>query len=109
MIVHGPGFQVGTRINKTLVIDVTPTLCMLSGLKPPQGCRGIPLYDALLYNSNERLGQLNQWVKALQEDRSANWQQYYVMQDEIYRNYHQIASMKEERKSILTMPGKKKV
>jgi len=107
LIVHGPGFQVGTRINNTLVIDVTPTLCMLSGLKPPQGCRGIPLYDALLYNSNERLGQLNQWVKALQEDRSANWQQYYVMQDEIYRNYHQIASMKEERKSIFDYAGQK--
>lgn len=107
LVIHGPGFQVGTRISNSLVIDITPTLCMLSGLKPPQGCRGIPLYDALLYTSNERMGQLNQWVKALQEERTTNWQQYYLMQDEIFRNYHQIASMKEERKSIFDYAGQK--
>lgn len=107
LIIHGPGFQMGTRINHAMVIDVTPTLCMLSGLKAPAGSRGIPLYDALLYTSNERNAQLNQWVKALQEERTANWEQYYLMQDEIYRNYHQIASMKEERQSIFDYAGQK--
>lgn len=107
LIVHGPGFQVGTRISKSMIIDVTPTLCMLSGLKSPAGSRGIPLYDALLYTGEERTAQLNQWVKSLQEERTVNWEQYYVMQDEIYRNYHQIASMKEERQSIFDYAGQK--
>lgn len=107
LVVHGPGFQVGTRISHAMIIDVTPTLCMLSGLKAPAGSRGIPLYDALLYTSNERTAHLNQWVKALQQERTANWEQFYVMQDEIYRNYHQIASMKEERQSIFDYAGQK--
>lgn len=107
LIIHGPGFQVGTRISNSMIVDITPTLCMLSGLKQPPGSRGVPLYDALLYTSNERMGQLNQWVKALQEERIINWQQYYLLQDEIYRNYHQIASMKEERQSIFDYAGQR--
>lgn len=107
LIIHGPSLQVGTRISNAMIIDITPTLCMLSGLKTPVGSRGIPLYDALLYTSEERGSQLLKWVKALQEERSVNWQQNYQMQDEIYRNYHRISSMKEERQSIFDYAGQK--
>lgn len=107
LIVHGPFLQVGTRMNNTMIIDVTPTICILAGLKTPLGSRGIPLYDALLYTSEERSNQLQQWVKALKEERSLNWQENYQMQDEIYRNYHRISSMKEERQSIFEYAGEK--
>lgn len=107
LILHGPGFQTGTRITDSMVIDVTPTICLLTGLNPPLGIRGMPCYDALLYTKEERAGQLNQWVKSLQEERTNNWLAGYRMQDEIYRNYHQISSMKEERQSIFDYAGQK--
>ncbi len=107
LIIHGPHFQVGTRIGHSMILDITPTICLLSGLKTPLGSRGIPLYDALLYTSEERGSQLQKWVKALQEERSLNWQQNYQMQDEIYRNYHQISAMKEERQNIFAYAGEK--
>ena len=65
LILHGPGFQAGTRITGSMVIDVTPTICLLTGVNPPLGIRGIPCYDALLYTKEERTGHLNQWVKSL--------------------------------------------
>lgn len=107
LIIHGPCLQAGTRINNSMIVDVIPTLAMLSGLKVPAGSRGIPLYDALLYTSEERGSQLQKWVKALQQERSLYWQQNYQLQDEIYRNYNRISSMKEERQNIFEYAGQK--
>lgn len=107
LIVHGPGCKNGVKIQDTMIIDVVPTVCHICGVKPPYGSRGIPFYDALASSGTDQAYTRDTWIKALKADRTTNWKNTFSLREELYRSYHQIASMKEERQNMFDFAGDK--
>lgn len=107
LIMQGKGCKTGIKITDTMIIDIAPTVCHLSGVKPPYGSRGIPIYDALTGSGTNQAYIRDKWINALKSDRTTSWKSTYSLREELYRCYHQIASMKEERQSMFDFAGDK--
>lgn len=107
LVIHGPGCNMGSKINGTMVIDIAPTVCRLTGLKQPYGTRGIPIYEAMEFPEDEQIYILNDWIKDLKNNRIYTWNKYFDTLDELYSAIRQIASIKEERQSIFDFAGER--
>ncbi len=107
LVIHGPGCKTGSKTSSTIMLDTTATICRFIGLDAPAASIGIPVYDAMTIQEEDKNYVYAKWVADLKKERTAQWNRYYEIQDELYKTIHQMASIKEERQSISNFAGEK--
>ncbi len=107
LVINGPGCKTGTKTSSTLVLDTAATICRFIGLNPPAASVGVPIYDAMTIREEDKNYVYTKWAADLKKERTAQWNRYYEIQDELYSTIHQMASIKEERQSISNFAGEK--
>lgn len=107
IIMAGPGVKVNTVISGSMIIDLASTICRLTDLDVPANSRGIPMYSAFVVPEEQKQMIADDWIKALQKDRLANWDMNYLMNDELSRTVRQMTAIKEEKQSIFDFAGER--
>lgn len=107
LIVQGPKCKKNGAISNSITLDVMPTISKLSNLPKPNSARGIPIYEGLDVTDNENKYLNHNYITELKSERIRTLNNYFTLEDDLFRTKYQIASIKEEKQNIFNFLGEK--
>lgn len=107
LIIRGPGCTTNVATSGTMILDVVPTIAKILEIAKPYSTRGIPVYDSIAIPNNEKEYMLNKWIAELKSERVITWNNYFDIQEELFRSLNQITAIKEEKQNIFNFVGEK--
>lgn len=107
LIIRGPGCTTNVTTTGTMILDVVPTVAKILRIAKPYSTRGIPVYEAIAIPNNEKEYMLNKWISELKSERVITWNNYFDVQEELFRSLNQITAIKEEKQNIFYFVGEK--
>ncbi len=107
LIIRGPGCTTNLNITGTMTLDALPTIAKITGLPKPYSARGIPIYEVIDIPADEKGYMMQKWIAELKNERVITWNNYFDIQEELFRSIHQITAIKEEKQSAFDFVGEK--
>lgn len=107
LIINSPNTKINKKIENTMLLDIIPTICHYVNLKKPYHAKGLILYETFNFESEKLDNIYPLWIEDMKKERSSNWKNLYLKDDEINSLNNLIESIKKENESIFDFVGER--
>ncbi|MGI6453790.1 MAG: hypothetical protein ACOX0E_10080 [Syntrophomonadaceae bacterium] len=107
LLIAGPNCQKKVRVSGTMILDLVPTVCFLTGLQVPYASRGIPLYGAFSNSLGESLDLNQLLLEGLQRERTSAWNKYFTLKNELELTRQEMQVLEQEKALMYNFTGEK--